>query len=123
MWESGFAKATGLVNKQEYISWIRLHRFPFLKSWADIHAPKLIVCVGKSYITDYSIAFVDQGLIFNCEEIDNRELNWVVNNNGTLVVVIPFMVNRNGLTRNVSIQKFGDRIGEILLSDGRHSLM
>ena len=115
LWESGFAKATGLENKQEYISWIRLHRFPILKSWADVYAPKLIVCVGKSYIADFSLAFADQGLKFNCEEIDDRELNWGINKNGTLVVVIPFMVNRNGLTRNISIQKFGNRIREILL--------
>ena len=28
LWGSGFAKATGLANKQEYISWIRLHSRP-----------------------------------------------------------------------------------------------
>lgn len=115
LWNSGFAKATGLDNKQDYLAWIRTNRFPVMKTWVETYSPTLIVCVGKSYLTDYKLAFADDGLAFKCEVIDDRELNWVVNKNGTIVVVVPFMVNPNGLTRDVSIQKFGDRIRELLL--------
>jgi hypothetical protein len=37
-----------------------------------------------------------------------------LNDNGTLVVNIPFMVNRYGLIKNVSIEKFGNRIKELI---------
>ena len=116
LWESGFAKATGLENKQDYLTWTRAHRFPIMRKWTETYSPKLIICVGKSYIADFALAFTD-GLTFKTEVIDNRELSWAVNKNGTMVVVLPFMLNRNGLTKNTSIQKFGDKICELMLKN------
>lgn len=119
LWESGFSKATGLVQKSDYLKWIRENRFPVMRSWVKIHRPKLILCVGMSYLPDFKLAFADEGIEFNRELIDDRELNWAVNSDGGLVVVLPFLVNRNGLTKNISIQKFGDRIRELITSSGR----
>lgn len=116
-WKDGFAKATGINNKQNYLEWIKKNRFPIMKTWVETHCPKLIVCVGKSYLAEYALAFADDGLTFNSELIDDHDLNWAVNKNGTIVTVIPFMINRYGLTKNESIQKFGDRIRELLASD------
>ena len=115
LWKEGFAKATGLDTKDNYHEWIKTNRFPIIREWVGTYSPKLIVCVGKSYLPEFSLAFADDGLVFNTEVIDDRELSWGINKNGTIVVVIPFMVNQNGLTRNASIQKFGDRIREFLL--------
>lgn len=114
LWQEAFAKATGFEKKQDYIEWIGLRRLPIFKSWVQTYAPKLIVCAGITYSSEFRRAFVDEGLEFNHEIIDERELHFVVNKNGTIVVVIPFMVNRYGLTRNTSIQKFGDRIRELM---------
>lgn len=113
-WKDSFSKVTGLNKKQDYLEWIRINRFPIMKTWAENYCPKLIICVGKSYLVDYALAFADDGLAFNSEVIDDREFNWTINKNGTIVVVIPFMINRYGLTKNVSIQRFGDRIRELL---------
>ena len=115
LWEEGFAKATGIQNKQSYLEWIRSNRFPVMKAWVESSMPSLIVCVGITYLQDFASAFVDDSLSFNQEIIDDRKFNWVVTQKGTLVVVIPFMVNRYGLTRNDSIQRFGDRIRELRL--------
>ena len=114
LWKDGVAKATGFETKQEYIDWIKMCRFPIMKSWTDSYAPKLIVCAGITYSSDFKMAFVDDGLEWTRETHDERELLWVVNKNRTTVVVIPFMVNPNGLVKNISIQKFGDRIHEII---------
>jgi len=114
LWQEAFAKTTGFERKQEYIDWIKLRRYPIMKSWTQSYVPKLIVCTGITYSSDFRKAFVDEDLEFNRETHDCRELQWVVNKNGTIVAVIPFMVNRYGLTRNVSIQKFGNRIREII---------
>lgn len=114
LWESGFSKATGFAQKIDYLNWIRANRFPVMKSWEQTYRPKLILCVGISYLSDFKLAFVDDGIEFHRELIDDRELNWAINNAGGIVVVLPFMVNRNGLVKNVSIQKFGDRIRQLL---------
>ncbi|MDO9206559.1 hypothetical protein [Methylotenera sp.] len=114
LWKNGFAKATGLDTKKDYHDWIKANRFPIMKTWMDTYSPKLIICVGKSYLPEFSLAFFGEELTFESEIIDDRELSWAVNKNGTIMVVLPFLGNRNGLNKNVSIQKFGDRIRELL---------
>ena len=114
LWKNAFAKATSFEIKQKYIDWITSCRFPLMKSWVQAYEPKLIVCTGITYASNFRMAFVDDGLEFNREIIDDRELHWVVNKNGTTVVVIPFM-SRNGLTRDISIQKFGEKIRALLM--------
>lgn len=114
LWKDEFAKATDLKTKQDYHEWIKVNRFPIMKAWMQTYSPKLIVCVGKSYLTEFSLAFSDDESTFISEIIDGHELNWTVNENGTIVVVLPFLGNRNGLNKNVTIQKFGDRIRELL---------
>lgn len=113
-WVSEFSQATGFSEKSAYLQWIKSRRFPAMKSWVEKHMPKVIICAGITYMDDFQSAFGDEGMIVTTEHIDDRQLCYGVNKQGTLVVVIPFMVNRNGLTRNVSIQKFGERIRELL---------
>ena len=120
LWQEGFANATGFSSKQFYLEWTRENRFPAMKNWVASYSPRIILCTGITYINDFKSAFVDDGLALNLEIIDDRELHWVKNKNGTIVVVMPFMINRHGLTKNVSIQKFGERIREI--SQGRSML-
>lgn len=115
LWQGAAAIATGFDKKQNYEDWICENRFPVMKSWMQRYAPKLIICTGITYAGDFKRAFVDDGCEFTRNEpIDGKELNWCVNRNGTVVVNIPFMVNRYGLTRNASIQKFGEKIREIM---------
>ena len=52
--------------------------------------------------------------------IDGRDLWWSLNAEGTLVAIIPFMVNRHGLIKNDSIQKFGERIAQLMEQHGCH---
>jgi hypothetical protein len=87
-----------------------------MRNWVNKHTPSVIVCVGKSYLDDFTLAFADENLDLKRETIDDREFSWVINNTGTLVVILPFMVNRNGLTKNTSIQKVGERIGQLIRS-------
>lgn len=113
LWAETFANATGFENKGEYLNWIRENRFRILREMTKKHCPKLIVCTGITLKEDFVKCFTDN-LMLNEEEIDDKSLFWVVNNNGSLVVIIPFMVNRYGLIRNVSITKFGQRVSELL---------
>lgn len=118
-WHSNFAEATGLENKSDYLDWCRKHRFPHMRQWAARARPKLILCLGKSYRDDFQKAFHDKNSTFTHDPpIDGHDLWWCVNAEGTLVAVIPFMVNRYGLIRNESIQKFGDRIAKLMEQHG-----
>lgn len=117
LWQDAFACATGFPSKQDYLAWIRARRFPVMKSWVADSTPRLIVCAGITYKEDFRTAFVDDDVELHREVIDDRELHWAKNANGGFVVIIPFMVNRHGLTRNVSIQKFGDRIRELMVTE------
>lgn len=117
-WHGEFAQVTGFETKSGYLAWCRAHRLPAMRQWAHAARPKLILCQGKDYRADFKRAFHDDNVTFNHEPIDGRDLWWSLNADGTLVVIIPFMVNRNGLTRNDSIQKFGDRIAQLMAQHG-----
>ncbi len=119
-WHENYANATGFEKKSDYIDWCKKHRFPQMRQWAATAQPKLILCLGKNYRGDFKQAFHDDNVTFNYDDppIDGLDLWWSVNSDGTLVVIIPFMVNRNGLTRNSSIQKFGDRIAQLMEQHG-----
>lgn len=118
-WHEEFAAATGFEKKSGYIDWCRKHRFPQMRQWAATARPKLILCLGKSYLGDFQRAFHGESAAFTHDPpIDGHDLWWSVNGDSTLVVVIPFMVNRHGLTRNDSIQKFGARIAHLMEQHG-----
>lgn len=113
-WLAEFSELTGFQTKQEYIEWCKKNRFPQMYQWVVAHKPKLIICLGKTYKEDFIAAFANEGIQFNTELIDDREISWAFNALGSLVVILPFMVNRNGLVKNVSIQKVGQRIAALL---------
>lgn len=113
-WHEQYAAVTGFASKQEYIDWCKIHRFGQMRKWASTARPKLILCLGKQYRADFKLAFHEESATFNHEFIDGRDLWWSLNAEGTLVVIIPFMVNSHGLTRNDSIQAFGDRIARLM---------
>ena len=113
-WTTEFSGVTGFQNKADYVNWCKDKRFPQMRQWASEHKPKLIICLGKSYGPDFGKAFMDEGSSLQTKTIDDRSLSWGLNNDGTHVVILPFMIGRYGLQRNVSIQQFGERISGIL---------
>ncbi|WP_193162354.1 hypothetical protein [Microbulbifer hainanensis] len=116
LWAEEFSNISGFDSKLDYVSWCKDHRFPVMRSWVSDFKPKLIICLGKTYSEDFSVAFYDFGHDLHHEIIDGKDLQWGVNKDGSLVIVIPFMVNPNGLTKNSTIQKFGERICELIKS-------
>lgn len=113
-WLKQFSEKTGFESKSDYLNWCSEFRFPEIRKWTEKYAPKLIICLGKTYIDDFKACFLEKQSEFSHEVIDERDLFWSYNKEGGLIVVIPFMVNRNGLVKNVSIQKFGERISHLL---------
>lgn len=113
LWKDQFSNLTGFDSKRDYLDWCSEYRLPKMRDWAREFKPKIIVCLGKSYFHDFAIAFTDESTQIHRETLDDRELAWGFNEDGTLVVILPFMGGSNGLVRNGTIQKFGARIAEL----------
>jgi len=113
-WGEGFAQATEFEHKNDYIEWVRKNRLPVMRHWAKKYRPKVIICTGITYANDFCAAFAEGFSQLNKEVIEDRELYWLINEDGCFVFVIPFMVNRFGLTRNAAIQAFGERMKTIV---------
>lgn len=121
-WLRDFAEITGFSTKDEYVAWCNERRLPKISEWASAHAPKMIICLGKTFRNQFGSAFLVGQDDWRTELIDGLELSWAINSGGALVFVLPFMVNRNGLVRNSSIKKFGEMMSQIQRgSDGRSS--
>ena len=110
-WHVDFTGITGFSSKNDYIAWNKEKRFPQISTWVQACLPKLVICLGITYREEFASAFSVNK--WQEETIDEKQLRWATNEQGTLVVVVPFMVNRHGLVRNLSIQKFGERIGRL----------
>jgi len=113
-WLQEFSEITGFATKSDYLAWSEDYRLPQIRKWAEKSKPRLIICLGRTYFPQFKKSFLDDDSVINREIIDGKEMLWSKNLQGSLVVVIPFMVNRNGLTRNVAIQSFGERIKDML---------
>ena len=114
-WVSEFAAATGFDTKQEYLDWCKQNRLPKFRELAAVAKPKLILCVGKTFLQDFAIAFHDKSAEFNHEQIADRDLYWARNEEGTLIVNVPFLLNRWGLVKHTSIASFTARIRELMM--------
>lgn len=113
-WADAFSELTGLASKGDYVSWCDEHRLAEISRWTELYRPKSIICLGKTLKESFSKAFSIDSTGWTTEVIEDRELSWAKNPSGSLVFLLPFMVNRNGLTKNSTIQKFGERISEIV---------
>jgi hypothetical protein len=113
-WKKEFSEITGFSSKEDYKNWCKEKRIPKLKEWALQYEPKLIICLGKTYLEDFKNAFLDNNSKIHKKTIEDKELFWAFNEANTLVVILPFMVNRYGLNKNTTIQKFGEEIKKIL---------
>ncbi len=83
-WAEEFSEATGFQDKSEYLDWIKLNRFPAIRNWAAKYSPKLIICTGKGYLEDFRMAFGDEAMNLTTESIDDRQLSYGFNKQGTL---------------------------------------
>jgi len=120
LWNENWKQKTGIENKYLYRLSCWKYRFPIFKELVNTYNPQLILCVGKSYTTDYLLAFEGLEKInfsgnIKTESIENDELLWLnINNNQTILCITPFLTNAGNLVGNDKISKFGIKISEIL---------
>lgn len=111
-WSIWIKEIIGLSSKDEYISWCKVNRFPFLLQAKEKHKPKCIVCFGKTYKDDFVSAFCGNNHEENMEKIGDRELYWY-DSGETKVFVCPFPTGPYGLNSDELIKNFGEKIRSI----------
>ncbi|EEF15226.1 hypothetical protein CAMRE0001_1822 [Campylobacter rectus RM3267] len=114
LWSEGFAEATGLENKSEYIRWIEQNRFPRLRVWAKERKPRLIICVGISYKNEFIVAFGDEGAQVKEAVAGGKKFYYFKNEAGTIVAITYFLGNPHGLNSDAAIKATGEKIAQIL---------
>jgi hypothetical protein len=116
---SGFAAVTGLPNRFAYEQWCQQQRFPRLRAWMVQGKPRLIIGTGITHAADFLKAFGEAGSnpVVHHYSAGGRRLrisHFLTNAGATLVAVIPFLGNRNGLNSNASIEATGRELAELL---------
>lgn len=112
LWDHQYRTATGLPSRSEYLRWCRENRFPIIRSWVKQGQPKLIVCVGLSYMEDFHCAFGISGKKHE-ETIQGKRLVWFADDT-TTVAVVPFPTSPSGLNSDQAVQAFGQRLSSIV---------
>lgn len=119
LWSEGFAKATGIENKSEYIRWIEQNRFPKLRAWAKERKPRLIICVGISYKNEFIAAFGGEGAQVKEAVAGGKKFYYFENEDGTTVAITYFLGNPYGLNSDAAIKATGEKIAQILAQNGK----
>jgi hypothetical protein len=113
LWPEWLYGKTGLPTKSMYRAWCQLHRFPEMKNWVREHSPKIIISTGISYKNEFVMAFdgvetIYKKKIIEKPTISDRRLFWIdINENKTLLVIIPFLGGRYGLNSDSLLDDFG----------------
>lgn len=127
LWEKyGLSEITGLESKLIYRTWCFLHRFPWISKQVEVSKPKVIICTGVSYLTDFVVCFAGKEGVENIHKISIkpqsekngrvRYMYWAKLNNdsNTILIVLPFFGGVNGLNSDYLIQEYGKKIGELM---------
>ncbi|TGL45969.1 hypothetical protein [Leptospira perdikensis] len=120
LWNDEWKNKTGFENKYLYKLWCWKFRFSFLQNLVINHSPKLIICVGKTYITDFIFAFEGIDKLrahneINFHKVNNNDLACLkVNNGKTLLCITPFLTNAGNLVGNEIISAFGKKIRNLI---------
>lgn len=111
-------EVTGFKEKHLFKTWCFLNRFPAISKTISKDSPKLIICTGIGYITDFFACYAGNGNInksINSGELDGkRRYCWAKLNNGSLLVVIPFFLGHSGLNSDKLKKEMGDKIRDLM---------
>lgn len=122
LWEEWLSKKTGLTTKPIYRAWCQMNRFKSFYGLVQTYYPKIIIGTGRTYKTDFLIAFGGIENVFSnlkaikTEQIDDSKLSFdyvAINDGKTILAISPFLGGRYGLSSDLQIENFGHRISAI----------
>lgn len=90
-WNDGYGDVTGFKDKDDYYKACQEYRFPAMKQWVQTYSPQLVICLGKQSKGFFDMAFSDHDGDFHELQLDGNSVFYKQNNNGTFIVVLPFL--------------------------------
>jgi hypothetical protein len=129
LWKKyGLDAITGFEEKHLFKTWCFLHRFPAVAALAKQKNPKVIICTGLSYLTDFFVCFasgIGTETPINTDTIPppnqssnqySRRFYWAKLVNGTALFVVPFFSGQYGLNSDHLILEMGKIIKNTITS-------
>lgn len=113
-WPLEYAEITGFQDKNDYIRACQEHRFPVMRQWVQAYQPKLIICFSNGKKEEFNLAFGDNNDDFFEIKINGLSLFYKVNNNGTIITVLPFPNRPYGLKSYDDIWAMGVFLRDLL---------
>jgi hypothetical protein len=115
LWPEWIYRKTGLPTKSIYRAWCQIYRFSEILKWVNKHSPKIIICTGITYQNDFIMAFNGLEDLYKKDiskkTISGRDLVALnVNDDKTILVIIPFLGGTHGLNSDQLLQVFGKEI-------------
>ncbi len=125
IWEQNHKVKTGFEEKKEYKVQCKVHRFKLFRDLVVENHPKVIVCIGKSYLEDFLLAFwgkdvyrVDEKITRKIYEKDviqlkasSLQISIYRKENEPTLVVLPFFSTRDKcLSKDEDLKEIGDYI-------------
>jgi hypothetical protein len=114
LWDKWVAK-TGIATKEEYLEWCREFRFKKLRAWLLEYSPRLIICTGKQYFSQFWAAFGDGTEEIHVVYAAGKEIRYFATDSGkTLVAVIYFLGGRFGLRSDAELSQTGAKLASLI---------
>ena len=118
-WPEDAQLETGISDKEEYRQWCLKYRFPAIVKWVNKYQPKVVICVGITCRSEFSLAVFGKIVEFKEEKIvvnaHIKTIYYSIDEPINLVVV-PHFSGPYGLNSNQSLQKAGSFISSIIAS-------
>lgn len=114
-WKEVHYQLSGFPTKSLYKAWCIENRFPVLKSIMHEYSPKVLICVGGTFKTDYVLAFGDKAQDLFDGKWETESLGesnkkcaeyMFINQGKTALIITPFL-GRGGLMSDDSLQRLG----------------
>lgn len=106
-WEKRYEEIFGFQSVDEYIKIVRENRFPHLRKFRKEYDPKVTICFGSKYTTDFMDVFeIDHKE--ECIQLDGEQIQFFP---GSKIFITPFF--RYNLLPHSSIRKLRNTINEM----------
>lgn len=117
-WHSDAQHYTGFQTKNQYQEWVRSVRFSVMASWISKCRPKLVICAGTSYLSDFLAVTKTPDAEVHSFSVNGHVKRVHLSKAGlTPVAVVPHLSGGvNGLNSDAAVCMAADLINKHLLN-------
>lgn len=117
-WHADAKNYTGFQTKSQYQEWVRSVRFSVMASWISKCRPKLVICAGTSFLSDFLAVTKTPDAMVHSFSVNGHVKRVHLSRSGLApVAVVPHLSGgANGLNSDAAVCMAADLIKEYLLN-------